>query len=115
MGLDLARWQEGFDSEQEIFKFIQSCKFFRPSFFARTHENSILDAIRKKDKKSGSFEEPVIWNLEARKRIAERPMLRHWIEYVATMPLNSERIDTSEIKTKAIEFFKKEDELHAIQ
>lgn len=115
LGLDLARWQEGFDSEQEIFKFIQSCKFFRPSYFARTHENIVLDAVQKKDKASTSFEEPVIWNFEARKRLAERPMFRHWIEYVATLPLNSDRVDTSEIKTQAIEFFRKEDELNAIQ
>ncbi len=115
LGLDYARWQQGFTNEQDMFKFIQSCKFFRPSFFARLHENIVLEDAEKRNKESDSFEEPTLWNHEARSRLAERPMFRHWIDHVATLPLNSDRIDTKEIKAQAVDFFNKGDELNAIQ
>ncbi len=98
-----------------MFRFIQSSKYFRPSFFSRQNPEVLeLDAL-KRTKGSKVFESPTIWNHEARHRLAERPMFSAWIHYVEGLPLNQDRIDADQVKAAALDAFSKQDELHTIE
>jgi len=114
-GLSYDYWRQGFQTQEEMFRFIQSSKYFRPSFFSRQNPEVLeLDAL-KRTKGSKVFESPTIWNHEARHRLAERPMFSAWIHYVEGLSLNQDRIDAEQVKTAALDAFSKQDELRTIE
>ena len=108
-------WRQGFQTQEEMFRFIQSSKYFQPSFFSRQNPEVLeLDAL-KRTKGSKVFESPTIWNHEARHRLAERPMFSAWIHYVEGLPLNQDRIDAEQVKAAALDAFSKQDELRTVE
>lgn len=114
LGLDQSVWERGFQTEAAIFKWITSCKYFRPSFFSRTHEK-LSEDTQKQQLESSSFEQPIVWNHESRLRFNKRPMFQNWIQFVATLPSNAERVDTSLVRSNAIDFFNKRQEYSGIE
>ncbi len=115
MGLSYESWRQGFETQEDIFRFIKSSKYFRPSCFVRSNP-VVLDLDQQKRKKGSKFfESPTIWNHEARSRLAERPMFHAWIEYVETLPFNVDKVDTAQVKAAALEAFDKHDELQDIE
>ncbi|KAL0047219.1 hypothetical protein WJX82_009869 [Trebouxia sp. C0006] len=53
-------WRQGFQTQEEMFRFIQSSKYFQPSFFSRQNPEVLeLDAL-KRTKGSKVFESPTI-------------------------------------------------------
>ncbi len=111
-GLNYDAWQNGFDTEQEIFEWIASCKYFCPSFFARA---KTLEDAEKRHKHSENFEEPTVWTHEARKRLDKRPMFQNWIEYVSTLHAVADRVETQTVKSDALDFFDKREEYACIE
>lgn len=114
LGLDYSAWEKGFATEGDIFAWLISCKYFRPSFFAH-NAAKLREDEEKKIKSSISFEEPVVWNSEARTRMSQRPMFRNFIIYVSTLPMNSDRVDRHDVRSDALDFFNKREEHTSIE
>lgn len=114
LDLDYDAWQRGFGEEEDFFAWIRACKFFRPSFFAH-NAAKLAEDVKRRSKHCDEFEEPTIWGHEARTRLAQRPMFRNFIEYVSTLPMNSDRIDKNVVRQEALDFFDKKAEHAAIE
>lgn len=115
LGLDYGVWEQGFETQEDMFRFLESSKYFRPYFFSRNNPEVLeLDGQRRK-KGTGVFETPTIWNHEARHRLAERPMFHKWIEYVESLPESADKVDPEQVKAAALEAFGKHDEVREVE
>ena len=112
LGLSYDAWLQGFDTQEDLFRVLESSKYFRSSFFSRKHPAVFELDLQKRKKGSTAFESPTIWNHEARHRLAERPMFHSWIEYVESLPESAHDIDPEEVKAAALTAFGKQ---HALQ
>ena len=107
--LDYDSWEQGFDTQEGMFCYLASSKYFRPCFFSRKH-SEVLELDGQKRKKGTSvFETPTIWNREARHRLAERPMFHKWVEYVELLPESADNIDPEQVKAAALQYFDRKD------
>lgn len=115
LGLDYDAWLEGFDTQEDLFRFMESSKYFRPYFFSRKHPAVFELDVQKRTKGNPAFETPTIWNHEARHRMAERPMFHSWIEYVESLPESAHDIDPEQVKASALTAFGKQAELQEVE
>ena len=115
VGLDYHSWEQGFETQEGMFCYLASSKYFRPYFFSRKN-SEVLELDGQKRKKGTSvFETPTIWNHEARHRLAERPMFHNWIEHVESLPESADKIDPEQVKAAALEFFDKADAVQKVE
>lgn len=112
LGLSEAKWCGGFGSQEEVFTWLQTCRYFRPSFFQRKRLEQ--DDAQTQQKDSSRFEEPKIWNREVRKRLDLRPMFSAWIQHVSQLPSNEDRLDSVRVRDDALTFFDKREQYENI-
>ena len=115
LGLSYNCWEVGFDTQEEMFRFLESSKYFRPSFFSRKCPEVLELDAQKRKKGSTNFESPTIWNHEARHRLAERPVFHGWILYVESLPDAQDMIDLEHVKATALDFFDKHDAVREVE
>lgn len=87
-------------SQEGMFRYLSSSKYFRPYFFAR-ESSAVLEFGGRNSKNSISVFEaadstdvlPRIWNQKGRHRPAGRPMFHDWIKYVESLPDSADKLD----------------------
>ena len=114
LGLEYDVWVKGFDSQEGMFQYMASSKYFRPYFFSRKHPEVLELDAQKRQKGTKVFETPTIWNHEARHRLAERPMFSAWVEYAESLPESKDRVDPEQVKAAAVEAFGIQDTLREV-
>ena len=115
LGLDYDSWEQGFETQEGMFRYLASSKYFRPYFFSRKNPEVLELDGQKRKKGTSVFETPTIWNHEARHRLAERPMFHNWIEHVESLPESADKIDPGQVKAAALVFFDKENAVRKVE
>lgn len=107
LDLDYDSWEQGFDTQEGMFRYLASSKYFRPCFFSRKNSELLELDGQKRKKGTSVFETPTVWNHEVRHRLAERPMFHSWVEHVESLPESADKIDPEQVKAAALEYFDK--------
>ena len=115
IGLDYDSWEQGYETQEGMFCYLASSKYFRPYFFSRKNPEVLELDGQKRKKGTSVFEAPTIWNHEARHRLAERPMFHNWIEHVESLPESGDKIDPEQVKAAALDFFDKEKAVQQVE
>ena len=115
LGLAYDSWKQGFETQEGLFRYLVSSKYFRTYFFSRNNPE-MLELDGQKCKKGTSvFETPTAWNREARHRLAVRPMFHNWVKYVEALPEKADKVDPEQVKAAALEAFGKQDALQEVE
>ena len=104
LDLDYESWEQGFETQEEMFHYLASSKYFRPYFFS-TNNTEVHEFHGQQRQKGNSFTEtPTVLN-HYRRRLAGRPMFQDWMKFVETLPEISDRVDPEEVRAAALEYF----------
>ena len=112
LGLDYDSWE--FETQEGMFRYLASSKYFRPYFFSReilarlefggqNSKNSIT--VFKAADSTGVLRK--IWNQKTRHRLPSRPMFHDWIKYVESLPESADKVDPEQVRDAALEKFGK--------
>ena len=101
LGLDIEMWRAGFASEEEIFAFVTTSKYFHTQSFRR-------------DTSRASEDGEVIWRRDARKREGKRPMFSRFIDSAGSLPAR-DHLDVQKVRHQALQVFHKQKEALAIE
>ena len=104
--LDLAydSWEQGFETQEGMFQYLASSKYFRPYFFSADNAEVHEFDGQQRQKGNGITEAPTVWN-HYRRRLAGRPMFQNWMKFVETLPETADRVDPEEVRVAALEYF----------
>lgn len=106
LDLDYESWEQGFETQEGMFRYLASSKYFRPYFFSTNNAEVLEFHGVQRQNGIGINDTPTVWN-HYRRRLAERPMFQNWMKFVETLPETADRVDPEEVKAAALEYFGK--------
>lgn len=102
LDLDYESWEQGFETQEEMFRYLASSKYFRPYLFSRNNAEEL--ELHGQQRQKDINETPTVWN-HYRRQLAERPMFQNWMKFVKTLPETADRVDPEEVRAAALEHF----------